>query len=97
MPNITRTLKDAFLEFPTSIELYKICSSYDYDAMTGDIKYHNSCRPNVIDKRTPEIQVPSKSHHLEVQETYESNIVLMYLILVSNSYSMRRKLNFETV
>ena len=49
-----QTFKNAFLECPTS-KLDKIRSSHAYDAVAGDIKYHNSCWWNGINKRTPEI------------------------------------------
>ena len=51
------TLKEAFLECPVSLALYKIRSSHAYDAMAGDIKYHNSCWRTYIDKRIPEVQI----------------------------------------
>ena len=64
-----RALKDAFLECPTSLALYNIRSSHAYDAMAGDIKYHNSCWREIIDKRTPEVQVqkPSSCSSLDVK------------------------------
>lgn len=51
------TLKHAFFQCPTSLALYKIRSSHAFDAMAGDIKYHNSCWREIIDKRIPEINV----------------------------------------
>ena len=50
-------LKEAFLECPRSLALFKIRSSHAYDAMAGDITYHHSCWRTYITNRNPEIQI----------------------------------------
>ena len=50
-------LKVAFAECPESLALYKIRCSHAFDGMAGDIKYHQSCWRDHIDKRVPEHEV----------------------------------------
>ena len=71
-----QSFRNRFLECPTSLKLYKICSSHAYDAVIGDIKYRNSSWQNFINKLTSEVHVQLKScsHCLEVKEIYEYNV-----------------------
>ena len=66
-----QVLKDAFHECPTSLALYSIRSSHAYDAMAGDIIYHNSCWRTVIDKRSPEVQTETSSHKFQSSNVQE--------------------------
>ena len=54
-------LKEAFREYPASLSLYKIRTEHAFDAMAGDIKYHQSCWHTIIHKRVPEVKIPKKS------------------------------------
>ena len=52
--------KEALLEeCSNSLSLYKIRSSHVFDGMAGDLKYHQTCWRNVIDKRVPEVHSQS--------------------------------------
>ena len=71
-----QSFRNPFLECPTSLKLYKICSSHAYDAVIVDIKYHNSSWQNFVNKPTPEahVQLKSCSHCLKVTEIYEYTV-----------------------
>ena len=48
--------KEVLLEECSNIlSLYKILSGHVFDGMAGDLKYHQTCWRNVIDKRVPEV------------------------------------------
>ena len=55
-------LKLAFEDCAVALQKYVICSLVAYDAMAGDLKYHQEFWDMVIVQRVPEITTETKTY-----------------------------------